>query len=154
MVEPSEGAQVTSEAIPAVEGWFTVGAQPRLIGARCTTCSTVVFPPRHGRCPNPRCAGDELVETPLSRTGRIWSYTTNHYAPPEPYMSPEPFEPYTVAAVELTEERMVVLGQMPRDVDPATLSVGLEVELTVDTLYRDEDGDHVVWMWRPLGATS
>ena len=54
----------------------------------------------------------ELEEVALSRTGKLWSYTTNHYKPPEPYVAPDPFTPYTVAAVELIEERIVVLGQL------------------------------------------
>ena len=32
-------------ATPAVEGWFTTGPEPALLGSRCTTCATVYFPP-------------------------------------------------------------------------------------------------------------
>ena len=136
------------QQVPAIEGWFTLDAdQPALLGGRCTSCATIVFPPRAGTCPNPGCRGDAFDVTPLSRTGRIWSYTTNHYAPPAPYISPEPFEPYTVAAVELAEERLVVLGQMTPGTDPATMSVGDEVEVTLGTLYADGDTDYVTWQW-------
>ena len=51
-------------------------------------------------------ADAEFKEVALSNRGKLWSYTTNHYKPPEPYISPDPFEPYTVAAVELNEERI------------------------------------------------
>jgi uncharacterized protein len=108
----------------AVEGWFTPGDEPRLLGGRCTTCSTVVFPNRRVACPNPACQGREFDEVPLSRTGTVWSYTANHYPPPAPYVAPDPFEPYTVAAVELSDERMVVLGQVEGEVE-----LGDEVEL-------------------------
>ena len=141
------------EQVPAIEGWFTLDADaPALLGGRCTTCATIVFPPRGGFCPNPSCAGSEFEQVPLSRTGRIWSFTTNHYAPPEPYIASDPFVPYTVAAVELAEERLVVLGQVAPGVDPATLAVGQEVELTLGTLFSDDEADHVMWQWRPRSA--
>ena len=50
--------------VPAVEGWFTSDArEPRLIGARCPRCTTIVFPPRDGACPNPDCDSDTLERT-------------------------------------------------------------------------------------------
>jgi uncharacterized OB-fold protein len=133
--------------VPAIEGWFTVDDEPQLLGSRCTACRTYVFRRATLACPNPDCAGTEFEVVPLSRTGRVWSFTTNHYAPPAPYMAPDPFVPYTVAAVELAAERMVVLGQV---VDGAELSVGTEVELVVDTLYEDDEAEYLVWKWRPL----
>jgi hypothetical protein len=136
----------TKQIVPAIEGWFTTGEQPTLLGSKCTACGTYVFPRATLACPNPDCAGTEFDEVPLSRTGRVWSFTTNHYAPPVPYVSPDPFRPYTVAAVELTDERMVVLGQV---VDGAELSVGAEVELVTDTLYEDDEATYVVWKWAP-----
>ena len=140
---------------PAVEGWFTLDDDaPTLLGVRCLDCQTVVFPPRAGACPNPGCRGTELVSHPLGRRGRIWSFSTNHYPPPEPYVPPDPFVPYTVAAVELAEERLVVLGQMAPDVDAASLAVGDEVEVTLGTLFTDDDHQYVTWQWRPVGTPS
>ena len=92
------------------------------------------------------------MQLPLSRTGKIWSYTTNHYKPPPPYVSPEPFEPYTIAAVELAEERMVVLGQVAAGVDASQLETGKDVELVLETLYENEDSEVVVWKWKPVEA--
>jgi hypothetical protein len=45
---------------------------------------------------------------------------------------------------------MVVLGLLDDGVDPATLSVGAEVELVLGTLYEDADHEYVVWKWRPI----
>ena len=129
------------QRLPAVEGWFTTEDEPHLVGKRCTTCGTTLFPPLAVRCPNPHCHG-ELEETALSRRGRVWSYTINHYAPPPPYVAADPFEPFGVAAVELSEERMIVLGQVAGD--PTQLAIGDEVELVVDTLSDDQ----LVWKWR------
>lgn len=139
---------------PAIEGWFTVGEHPALLGSRCERCATFAFPKATAFCANPACTSTEFAEVPLSRTGTVWSYTINHYQPPEPYVSPEPFEPYGVVAVELTEERLVILGQLAHGFCGEDLRVGAHVELVVETLYSDDDGDHVVWRWKPLGGPS
>ncbi|MFD1939144.1 MULTISPECIES: Zn-ribbon domain-containing OB-fold protein [Nonomuraea] len=113
-----------------------------LLGTRCTTCQAVFFPPHHGFCRDPLCEGEDLVEHRLSRRGTVWSYTNACYPPPAPFVAAEPYEPVTLAAVELDEERIVVLGQV-KDLTVDDLSVGMEVELTAGTL---ADG-HAVWMW-------
>jgi hypothetical protein len=66
-------------------------------------------------------------------------------------MAPDPFVPYTVVAVELPEEQIVVLGQLSTEADPAGLAVGAEVEVTVETLFADDEHEHRVWRWRPVG---
>jgi uncharacterized OB-fold protein len=71
------------------EGWFTLDEeQPTLIGSRCSSCGTYVFPKRTGWCANPRCRGTELVDAPLSRRGKVWSYTDAQYQPPAPFVVP------------------------------------------------------------------
>lgn len=138
--------------VPVIEGWFTQGPQPHLIGARCKRCNTYFFPKTQALCSNPGCDGTEFEEVELSRTGRVWSYTENCFKPPEPYVSPEPFVPYTVAAVELAREKMVVLGQMAAGSDLSQLEVGTEVELVLGTLHEDAERALQMWYWRPLGA--
>jgi len=139
--------------VPAIEGWFTTDAQqPHLLGSRCKHCQSYFFPKETLFCRNPGCAGTEFEEVPLSRTGKIWSFTTNFYAPPAPYVSPDPFVPYTVAAVELDEEKMVVLGQLAAGVDPKSLQVGMHVELVLDTLYEDAASAYLVWKWKPVNG--
>ncbi len=93
---------------------------------------------------SPRC--------PLSRTGTIWSYTDARYQPPEPYRAADPYEPFAIAAVELADEKMVVMGQVVPGVGVEDLTVGTEVELVLDTLYEDDEHEYLVWKWRPLGA--
>lgn len=135
------------ERVPAVDGWFTLDEVPALLGSRCRSCGTFFFPPDGTWCRNPSCQGRDLEPVRLSRRGRIWSFTDNRYQPPAPYVSPEPFVPYAIAAVELAEERMVVLGQLEGGIEG--LRVGQEVELVLDTLYEDDDHEYVVWKWRP-----
>ncbi|WP_084965684.1 Zn-ribbon domain-containing OB-fold protein [Thermoactinospora rubra] len=123
--------------------WFTIeGDRAWLLGARCPACGTVCFPPKAGPCPNPRCPAEALEETRLSRRGRVWSYTNSCYPPPEPFVAARPYTPVTLAAVELEEEGIVVLGQV-KDLTVGELAVGMELELTHGAL---ADG-RPVWMW-------
>jgi hypothetical protein len=140
----------TLAPVPAIDGWFTTDAAPHLIGARCPECGTFVFPPREGTCPNPACTSETLDPTPLSRRGRIWSYTENHYAPPPPYVATDPFVPFALAAVELEIEGIVVLGQVKRGIPASALSVGMEMQLAVDTLYADTEHEYLVYVWEPV----
>jgi uncharacterized OB-fold protein len=142
-------ASTARTAVPAVEGWLTVTDPPRLIGGRCPSCGTYVFPPRTGACPNPDCRSDELTPVELARRGRVWSYTENRYPPPSPFEATDPFEPYAIAAVELADEGLVVLGQVAKGVLADDLHVGMEMELDVDVLRRDDDHDYLVWVWAP-----
>jgi uncharacterized OB-fold protein len=136
--------------VPVIEGWFTQDPQPHLIGARCTRCKTYYFPKTQALCSNPNCDGAEFEEVELSRVGRVWSYTENCFKPPEPYVSPEPFVPYTVAAVELAAEKMIVLGQMAQGSDLSQLEVGTQVELVLGTLHEDAERAYQMWYWRAV----
>ena len=141
----------TKTRVPAREGWLSIDEDdPHLLGSQCTRCKSYFFPKEEFFCRNPHCSGDEFESVALSRTGKIWSYTTNHYQPPAPYIAPDPFVPYTIAAVELDREKMVVLGQLAAGVDPDDLTSGMEVELVLETLFEDDDNEYVVWKWKPL----
>ncbi len=134
-------------SLPAIEGWFTAGDQPALLGGRCTTCGTFTFPRREGLCPNPRCSGLDVEQVELSRRGTVWSYATNHYDPPPPSVVSAP---YTVVAVTLATEAITILGLLDDEADPADLRVGSAVELVVADLHVDDDGvTRTVWKWRP-----
>ena len=137
--------------VPAVEGWFTTDPdRPALLGTQCTTCQAIFFPREESFCRNPQCMGREFTERELSRTGTVWSFTDNRYQPPPPYMSSDPFEPYTIAAVELAAEQMVVLGQVVPGVAIEDLHAGMEVELVVGPLYEDDEHEYLVWRWSPV----
>jgi hypothetical protein len=139
----------TKTRVPAKDGWFTMDAEaPTLLGRRGIETGSYFFPPTLAFSRNPAAPGEELEEVALSRTGRVWSWTTNRYQPPEPYVSPDPFVPYTVVAVELVEEQMVVLGPLDPASDADALAVGQEVEVALTTLYEDEDHEYVIWSWR------
>jgi uncharacterized OB-fold protein len=142
-------------ARPAIDGWFTTGEAPALLGSRCTTCATTYFPPlpadRQGFCRNPACDGEGFESVELSRRGSVWSYTDAQYQPPAPYVSPtDPYEPFALAAVEL-DEGITVLGQVADGYGVGDLRVGAEVELVVETLNQDDEGaDLLIWRWKPV----
>ena len=141
---------MAKKRVPAIEGWFTLDeSAPQLVGSRCTSCSAVFFPRENAFCRNPACAGREFEDAPLGRRGRLWSATDNRYAPPAPYVSTDPFEPYAIAAVELEREKMVVLGQVETGVGTDRLEAGLEMELVLATLYEDDANEYLIWKWRP-----
>ncbi len=142
---------------PAVEGWFTTGSDPALLGSRCDSCQSTFFPPLAAEgsfCRNPACSGETFTTAELSRRGRIWSYTDAQYQPPPPYIPvTDPFQPFALAAVELPEG-IVVLGQVAAGFGVDDLTVGDEVELVVETLYADRDGEHTTWRWMPVAAAG
>jgi hypothetical protein len=115
--------------VPAVDGWFTIDDEPRLLGTRCTSCGTVFFPRASGFCRNPDCRGREFDEVRLSRTGTVWSYTDAQYQPPPPYI---PADGYGVD----------------------DLSVGATVELVVETLYELEGVPHLMYRWKPIAEVA
>lgn len=142
-------------ATPAIDGWFTTGAEPALLGSRCATCGTVSFPPLGGAsgpgfCRNPACSGEGFEQIELSRRGTIWSYTDAQYQPPPPYVPrTDPYQPFALAGVELPEG-LVVLGQVADGYGVADLRVGAEAELVVETLYTDDSGDRTIWRWKSV----
>lgn len=144
-------AEAIDRVKPAIDGWWHTDEQgaPRLTGGRCPVCATYVFPPRSADCPNPYCESPVLEPVPLSRQGRLWSYTENRYAPPPPYPGPDPFEPFAVAAVELADEGLIVLGKVVEGTVATDLKVGMEMELAIESLYRDDEGvERTVYAWR------
>ena len=144
---------MSSTAVPAVDGWFTTDAEPHLLGTKCTTCGTVFFPKTSGFCRNPDCRGREFDDVELSRTGKVWSYTDAQYQPPSPYIpATDPYEPFALAAVELADEQMVILGQVAHGYGVDDLKVGAPVELVVEPLYELDGVEHVMYRWKPVAS--
>ena len=148
----SDSTSTGARAIqPAIEGWFTLDAnEPRLIGRRCQACGTYYFPKVVSYCKNPGCDSEQFDEVELSREGTIWSYTNACYKPPEPFIASDPFEPYAIAAVELAEEQMIILGQVASGFAVEQMQVGQRAVLVLETLHQDGDVDKVTWKWQPV----
>ena len=141
----------TKTKVPAIEGWFTVDPEPALLGSRCDTCGTYAFPKEAMFCRNPACDGTAFTETALSTRGTVWSFTDARYQPPPPYVpTSDPHAPFAIAAVELKDEKMVVMGQLTPGTTVEDLHIGQEVQLVIDTLYEDDDNQYLVWKWEPV----
>jgi len=139
--------------IPVVEGVFAdTPAGPRLIGTRCTKCGTPHFP-RSPVCRNPACGSDAVEDLPLGPNGVLWSYTVQHYKPPPPMRFDDPFVPYGIGLVDLPEGLRVLT--MLSAADPSQFRIGMDMELVLEPLYHDDNGDEVVtWKFRPAGART
>ena len=135
--------------VPVTEGVFTSSAEePELIGSRCGACGIVTFPTQDS-CP--QCASTTMAEHLLSRRGRLWAWTTQHFPPPSPpYAGPqgEAFVPFGVGYVELAGE--VKVEARLTEADPDALKVGMEMELVLVPFRTDDDGNEVVtFAFRP-----
>jgi uncharacterized OB-fold protein len=136
--------------VPVADGVFTFpAAEPQLIGSRCRACGIVTFPAQDS-CP--RCASTEMAEHLLPRRGRLWAWTTQDFPPPSPpYLGPSgsDFVPFGVGYVELPGE--VKVEARLTTADPAVLTPGLEMELTLVPFRTDADGNEVVtFAFRPV----
>lgn len=140
---------MTTKPIPAVEGLFTDTAEgPRLVGSRCRSCATPYFP-RSPVCHNPDCTESKVEDASFGPRGKLWSCAIQNYPPPLPARYDEPYKPYAVGVVDLSDG-LRVLGRISTD-DPEGLQVGTDVELVLEKLYRDEGGNDVItWKFRPL----
>lgn len=129
--------------VPVAEGIFTWPAsEPELIGSRCTTCGIVTFPTQDS-CP--RCSSTVMVEHLLSRRGRLWAWTTQHFPPPSPpYAGPtgSQFVPFGVGYVELAGE--VRVEARLTEADPSALALGMEMQLVLVPFRTDDSGNDVV----------
>ncbi len=142
------------DRVPAVEGWFTMDEDaPALLGALGRETGSYFWPPIAVSA-NPSAPGEARDPVAFSRTGTLWSWTTNHYQPPEPYVAPDPFEPYTVCAVELEREQMVVLGPLATGADAAQLELGMEMEIVLGPLFEEDGNEYVVWQWAPRAKVN
>ena len=115
----------------------TIDGVPRLVGARCGSCSTHVFP-RQGSCP--RCGG-EMASIALPTEGSVWSWTVQRIEPKPPYVSSGPYEPFALGYVDLGPLRVESpLGG--RAVD--AWRIDDDVKLVVDEV--DDEGH--AWAYR------
>ena len=128
--------------IPIAEGLFTwPSPAPQLIGGQCSACKAVHFP-KQDNCQ--ACAGREVVALPLSRRGKLWTWTIQNFVQPiPPYTGPvEGFKPFGVGYVELPDG-LVVEGRLTVN-DPAMLKIGMDMELVLEPFRIDAQGNEVL----------
>ena len=76
----------------------TAGDDAHLVGSACSQCGTQTFPAQSG-CP--RCGSNAVSEVPLPRSGFVWTWTVQRFAPKPPYLASSPYEPFALAYVDL-----------------------------------------------------
>jgi uncharacterized OB-fold protein len=114
------------------ESLFVSGAdEVTLRGGRCDACGTTTFP-HQDSCP--RCGGVAMVPVPLPRSGRLWSFTVQAFAPKAPYRGS--FEPFGVGYVDLGP---VIVEARLTESDPARLDIGSVMHLTLVPAFEDGD---------------
>lgn len=138
-----------SNTVPVIQGMFEQTANgARLCGSKCSTCGSPYFP-RTAACHNPACDESRVEDAAFGPRGKLWSFAVQYYAPPAPVKYDEPFQPFAMGAVDLPEG-LRVLGRIAVD-DLKKVKIGMDVELVIDPLCTDKDGNKVVsWKFRPL----
>lgn len=150
---PKNEAKSEEEPIFIAEGLVALPSstaeKPYLMGSKCSSCGEIFFPSR--MCCR-RCSSEDLEKIPLSRVGKLFSFTTVRVRPPH-FIGEVP---YLVGVVELPEgERIKTLLT---GCDPSVLEIGMEMELVIESVGRlkspignIEAGTEVSgWKFRPL----
>jgi uncharacterized OB-fold protein len=138
--------------VPVANNLFTTGAEPQLVGSRCSVCGIVTFPAQES-CP--RCASTEMREEQLPRRGRLWAWTTQDFPPPSPPFggaSGKAFVPFTIGYVDLGDVK--VESRLTAST-AKELRTGMEMELVVVPFRTDDDGNEVVtFAFQPVEGQS
>ena len=129
------------------EGFFRIpddpAEPPRLLGSRCPACGEVFFP-RRLVCA--KCLYEGTEDTELSTSGTIYTWTYCHV----PLFGKKDADVtgYGVAQVDLPEGPRV---QSILSGEREQFSIGMTVELDLETLRQNSNGDDVViYRFRPL----
>ncbi|MFN2099219.1 Zn-ribbon domain-containing OB-fold protein [Altererythrobacter sp. MF3-039] len=125
---------------PIADNLWTNEADPRLMGGKLPS-GEVIFPMPEGD------AAEGVEPYPLSRTGKLWSFTSQGFRPKSPYEGPgegpHDFKPYLVGYVELPGE--VIVESLLVDADLEDLELGMAMEFAV-VPFNDQ---HTTFAFRP-----
>ncbi|MFI0350102.1 Zn-ribbon domain-containing OB-fold protein [Actinomadura sp. 9N407] len=141
--------------VPIADDLFTgSGEESRLIGGKCKECGTFVFPVRTGCA---RCGAAAVERAPLSRSGTLWTWTSQGFPPKAPFRGEfagtDPFEPWLVGVIELPGQLRVeslIVGCAQED-----LAFGMPMRLVTTPFRTDEDGREIItFAFSPAGADA
>lgn len=141
----------TTNRVPITDGIFQWPADnPQLLGSECPECGQVTFP-QSTVCGNPDCGHTRSVDsTLLSDTGTLYSYTVQEVEHKPPYDYHD--APFAIGAIELPEGINVVSKLTTTDME--TLEIGMEMALTVDTLYEEDGTEYVTYYFEPTEGSA
>lgn len=143
-------SEATKKQVPIKEGFLTQPLWPlegvRLMASRCARCGET-FLGKRTACEN--CQSHALEDVVLNRRGKLHSFTVNRHRPPGDYVGPDPYVPMAVGLVELPEGLRIISPLTDCDVD--ALKVDMDVELVIEKLCEDEEGNEVItYRFRPV----
>lgn len=116
------------------------GEAPYLTAYRCEECGKMWFP-KLPYCPN--CWSDKLAKTPLSRRGKLYSYTVTRVSGPDMKV------PYVVGYVDFPE-KVRVFAQI--DAEPEQVKPDMEVEVSTGIIRENLNGKRVLsYKFKPVG---
>ncbi len=125
--------------VPLREGIFRIprspDEKPAIIACRCPRCGEYFFPKR-AICL--ACGQVGLEEAYLTGPGKIYTFTIPRMTPPGSLIE----APYVIAQVQLPEK--VIVGSVLSECDVDSVRVDMPVELVLEKVKEDEDGNDVV----------
>jgi benzoylsuccinyl-CoA thiolase BbsA subunit len=110
------------------------GSPPYLKGYRCKKCGNLDFP-KPVICY--KCWGEEFEIVPLSRKGKLYSFSDIYIGPPGYGQD----LPYVIGYIDLPEG-IRVFAQL--EGEPGTFKCDEEVELTLGKIRKNEEGKTVI----------
>jgi uncharacterized OB-fold protein len=142
----------TIGSIPVADNLFHwTDGKSGLVGSHCKSCGAHYFP-KCLSCRNPACIKKELTDVVFGQRGRLYSYTIQAYKPP-PLFRMEPWSPYAIGLVELSEG-LRVMGILT-GCELLAIRIDMEVELCVEPLFRNEFGhDVLTYKFRPVDTAQ
>ncbi len=127
--------------VPVRAGLWTTPSspdeKPQLIGSQCLACGEVYFPKRNkGICI--RCGHRGLMAVILDRKGKIHSFSIVMQQPTQFFLGKAP---YAYGWINLPNVRVQAIFT---GCDMKDLKIGMPVELVIERLGEDEQGNEVM----------
>jgi uncharacterized OB-fold protein len=128
-----------SKKVPIRKGLFTDDCAGSLLGKRCKNCNQIL-PPLAPLCYN--CSSEELDEIPLSKRGKLYSYTVIYV--PHPHLS----SPYAVGVIDLPEG--IKIYSPIKNWQNKPLQVDMDVELVIGKAWEEDDKEIFAFAFQPV----
>ena len=134
---------MSNKQVPIKEGLFTLSAkEPQLLASKCKECGTITFPAIKS-CRNPDCDSEKgIEEVVLGDKGKLDTFTIMMYLPPPPWKGPQSMVPFGQGFIEMPSGLRI--ASVLTIADPKELKIGMDMELVIDKLYEDEEGNDVM----------
>jgi len=137
--------------VSMAEDYFEVSDDPdnpvRLKGSKCQACGEVFYP-RRLVCA--KCLNEGTDDVFLATSGTLFTWTWVHV--PLFAKTDSKVSAYGVGQVDLPDGPRI---QAILNGEPSDFSIGMTLELDVETLRQDDEGnDVVIYRFKPAGAAS